>query len=79
MALNGDLHASTASPPESNNTWYKRIPGSVDLRLGLGAVEKKTVSLPRNNPLFLSLEARTLIPVLFGKHWNEENTCPSEE
>jgi hypothetical protein len=43
MALNGDLHAPTASPPESNNTWYKRITGSVGLIPGLEAVEKKTL------------------------------------
>ena len=43
MALNGDPHAPTASLPESNNTWYKRITCSVGLKPGLGAVEKKTL------------------------------------
>jgi len=56
-------------------TWYKRIKGSVGLRPGLGAAEQKILCLyTRNNPLLLGLPARTL-----GKHWHEQNTCPSEE
>ena len=58
MALNGDLHAPTASPPESNNTWYKRMTGSVDLRPGLGAVENKTLCRYHSKILSFSASKR---------------------